>query len=165
MTHEIDTRDKIIADLLRRLDGALAEVERLKGELQAEKQSAMESIGAWQITAGEWGAKCHHLQAEVERLRNHADHIEEESGWRDCMALHTEVERLKAHTLEQRRELRTLRAERDRAQHDAVTVLHAYRDRKPVVGDLLQRVEVYRSSIKVVRAVASGEHWPTEGEG
>jgi hypothetical protein len=58
--------------LAERAKRAEVEVERLKEELQAEKQSAMESIGAWQVTAGEWGAKCHHLKAEVERIKSNS---------------------------------------------------------------------------------------------
>lgn len=147
-----------------------AEVARLKAELQAEKNSATESIGAWQITAGEWGAKCHHLQAEVERLKGELERqrilhnecaqcgaslydctepphcegcvIDEDKLVEWVAATATDSARLRAHTWQQ-----------DRA--DVVAWLRDEAD--PWCGGS-------EGAYRLAEQVETGEHWPEGGK-
>jgi len=131
MTHDIATRDDIIAELSDQI------IKANDVRLAQEKE-----IGRLRTLALEF-------EAEVERMRNHADHIEEESGWRDCMALQAEVERLRAHTWEQERAAIVAWLDEMITGYKEVEHSDCWPD------DLL---------VEIKEDIVSGEHWPPEGK-
>jgi Lar family restriction alleviation protein len=107
-----------------------------------QEQTEDESIEKWNIRKDE----VERLEAEVDRLSNLAEHLEEESGMWDYGALADELARLKAEpTAEQERKW-VLRYLSDRACHLKVD----------------EYFEGSRALERAGRAIESGEHWPKD---
>jgi predicted phage tail protein len=158
VTHDIDTRDDIIADLSAKLDGALAEVERLKEDRDKAQENYQfmvnracdEKLDGYRELAG----KCAYmekkydekrgeitvLKAEVEELLEELAKTttEEEELW-------AEVERLKGANAAARELMATLWNSAD-DWHGPKASSH-YR------GELIEKMAVL---------IDRGDYWPTK---
>ena len=148
MTHDIETRDDIIASLSARLDVAQAEVERLRVrviDLQIAEVRLAQALD-----------KIERLKVENEQLTNHADHVEEESGWRDCMALLNGIEQLKAEVERLKVVIRGLMDACDRLMGDSDLP-----DDESFEMQAMQRAAAILGG-RNDRRIERGEHWPLE---
>jgi sigma54-dependent transcription regulator len=137
-----------------------------------------------------WEERVAGLEAEVSRLSNLADHLEEESGQRDCAALEAEVARLQATCATERQTAISLCIEvisKYRGRFDRRSEFRAFdilssaesmlenliRDQLPthtwqqeraaVVGWLRDSADPRDSAVSLSYDIAGGEHWPEGG--